>query len=99
MVWTRQPGVIAIQCTDRNGQLASAVQIVDADDPMLIGDQGTLVRTRADEVSVVGRNTQGVRLIRLADDESWLALNGLKNLLDKTDSEAVGEKVMTPTPS
>ena len=86
-------GVIAIQCTDRNGQLVSAVQIVDADDLMLISDQGTLVRTRADEVSVVGRNTQGVRLIRLADDEKLVSVERIEeSLLDKTDTEIVGEE-------
>ncbi len=77
-------GVIAIQCTDRNGQLVSAVQIVDADDVMLISDQGTLVRTRAGEISVVGRNTQGVRLIRLSDDEHLVSVERIEeSLLDK----------------
>ncbi len=67
-------GVIAIQCSDRNGRLVSAVQIVDGDQLMLISNHGTLVRTRSDEVSVVGRNTQGVRLIRVGEDEKLVSV-------------------------
>lgn len=62
-------GVIAIQTSERNGALVSAVQVRDSDELMLISDQGTLVRTRVGEVSVLSRNTQGVTLIKLADDE------------------------------
>ena len=57
-------GVIAIQTSARNGKVVGAVQVFDGDEIMLISDQGTLVRTRADEISVVSRNTQGVRVIR-----------------------------------
>ncbi|RVU30429.1 DNA gyrase subunit A [Neptunomonas marina] len=67
-------GVIGMQCTERNGQLAGAVQVFDGDDMMLISDQGTMVRTRTSEISVLGRNTQGVRLIRVADDENLVGL-------------------------
>ena len=67
-------GVIAMQCTERNGDLAGAVQMFEGDDVMLISDQGTLVRTRSDEISVLGRNTQGVRVIRIAEDESLVGL-------------------------
>lgn len=63
-------GVIAMQTSDRNGQLVSAMQVSDLDEMMLITDRGTLVRTRVAEVSVSGRNTQGVTLIRLGDDEN-----------------------------
>jgi DNA gyrase subunit A len=62
-------GVIAMQTSDRNGELVGAVQIFDGDELMLISNMGTLVRTGGDEVSVVGRNTQGVRLIKLKDGE------------------------------
>jgi DNA gyrase subunit A len=62
-------GVIAMQTSERNGALVGAVQVFDADEMMLISDQGTLVRTRVDEVSVLGRNTQGVTLIKLKTDE------------------------------
>ncbi len=77
-------GVIAIQTSERNGALVGAVQVVDADELMLISDQGTLVRTRVAEVSESGRNTQGVRLIKLADDEH---LVGLVRLVDVGDEE------------
>ena len=62
-------GVIAMQCSERNGQLIAAVQVQDGYQIMLISDQGTLVRTRTDEISVLGRNTQGVRLIKLREGE------------------------------
>ncbi len=62
-------GVIAIKTSDRNGDLVGAVQVFDGDQLMLISDQGTLVRTRTDEVSVLSRNTQGVRVIKLKPGE------------------------------
>ncbi|MGB0662279.1 MAG: DNA gyrase subunit A [Pontibacterium sp.] len=67
-------GVIAQQCSERNGGLAGAVQVFSGDDVMLISDQGTLVRTPADEISSLGRNTQGVTLIRVADDEHLVGI-------------------------
>ncbi|MEP1592947.1 MAG: DNA gyrase subunit A, partial [Halieaceae bacterium] len=57
-------GVIAMSTSDRNGKLVGATQVFEGDELMLISNQGTLVRTRSDEVSVLGRNTQGVRVIR-----------------------------------
>jgi DNA gyrase subunit A len=63
-------GVIAMQTSDRNGELIGAVQVVDSDELMLISNQGTLVRTRISEVSVLSRNTQGVTLIKLGKEES-----------------------------
>jgi len=62
-------GVIAQQVSERNGAMVGAVQVFDGDELMLISDQGTLVRIPADQVSLVGRNTQGVRLIAVRDDE------------------------------
>lgn len=62
-------GVIAIKTSDRNGDLVGAVQVFDGDELMLISDQGTLVRTRTDEVSILSRNTQGVRVIKLKTGE------------------------------
>jgi DNA gyrase subunit A len=67
-------GVIAIKCSDRNGPLVAAIQIDDADGLMLISDQGTLVRTRASEVAKVGRNTQGVTLMRMNDAEKLIGI-------------------------
>jgi DNA gyrase subunit A len=67
-------GMIAIQASERNGPLVGATQLFAGDEIMLISDQGTMVRTRGDEVSVVGRNTQGVRIIRLKDNEHLVSL-------------------------
>ena len=67
-------GMIAIQASDRNGPLVGATQLFQGDEIMLISDQGTMVRTRGDEVSIVGRNTQGVRVIRLKENEKLVSL-------------------------
>jgi len=67
-------GVIGMQTSDRNGAVVGAVQVAAGDEIMLISDKGTLVRTRVDEVSVQGRNTQGVRLIRLKPGEILVGL-------------------------
>jgi DNA gyrase subunit A len=79
-------GVIAIQTTDRNGALVGALQVFDGDEVMLISDQGTLVRTSADEVSLMGRNTQGVRLIALRDGERLV--NVARVVESESDEEA-----------
>ena len=67
-------GVIAMAVSKRNGNTVGAVQVFAGDEIMLISDQGTLVRTRADEVSVLGRNTQGVKLINLREGERLVGL-------------------------
>lgn len=67
-------GVIGIQTSERNGPVVGAAQVSESDEIMLISDKGTLVRTRVTEVSVQGRNTQGVRLIRLKDGEKLVGL-------------------------
>lgn len=67
-------GVISIKVSERNGKVVAATQVEETDQIMLITDAGTLVRTRVREVSIVGRNTQGVRLIRTADDEHVVSL-------------------------
>ena len=67
-------GRIAIQASERNGPLVGVTQLFDGDEIMLISDQGTMVRTRGDEVSIVGRNTQGVRVIRLKENEKLVSL-------------------------
>jgi DNA gyrase subunit A len=67
-------GVIAMSTSDRNGNLVGAVQVFDGDELMLISNQGTLVRTRADEVSILGRNTQGVRVIRTKPGETLVGV-------------------------
>ena len=67
-------GMIGIQTSDRNGALISAIQVTSEDDIMLISDGGTLVRTNAGEISTLGRNTQGVTLIRLRQQEKLVGL-------------------------
>ena len=62
-------GVIAIQTSERNGRAVGAVQVAEGNQIMLITDGGTLVRTPVAQVSIVGRNTQGVTLIRLNEGE------------------------------
>jgi DNA gyrase subunit A len=67
-------GVIGMKLGDRNGEMVGAIQLLPGDEVILISDQGTLVRTRSDEVSVQGRNTQGVRLINLVEGEALVGL-------------------------
>ena len=77
-------GVIAIQNGSRNGSLIGAVLTSSEDELMLLTDGGRLVRTNVDGISELGRNTQGVRLITLADSEDLISL-GL--VVDSTGSE------------
>ena len=79
-------GVISIKVSERNGKVVAAAQVVESDQIMLITDAGTLVRTRVSEVSIVGRNTQGVRLIRTAEDEHVVSLEPVCEL-DEDDNE------------
>ncbi len=78
-------GVIGIQTTARNGKLVGAVLLRSGDEVLLISDGGTLVRTRAAEISRVGRNTQGVTLMRLAEGEALQALERLDGSIDDED--------------
>jgi DNA gyrase subunit A len=81
-------GVIALQVTERNGKLVGAIQLTESHEILLISDQGTLVRTRAAEVSQVGRNTQGVTLMRVGADEKLIAVERLDVLGDSEDAPA-----------
>ncbi len=85
-------GVIGIQTSERNGQLISALQVTDDDDIMLISDGGTLVRTHAEEISTLGRNTQGVTLIRLRDDENLVGLARIQTEDDEESDQEPGEE-------
>jgi DNA gyrase subunit A len=73
-------GVIAMQVTERNGPLVSAVQVSEQDEIMLISNTGTLVRTRVDEISTMGRNTQGVRLIALDEGDKLVGVERIESL-------------------
>lgn len=81
-------GVVSIKVSERNGKVVGAVQVLPNDEIMLITDSGTLVRTRVNEVSIVGRNTQGVRLIRTADDEHVVALQRIDEVEDTEEESA-----------
>ncbi|MEX5379507.1 DNA gyrase subunit A [Acinetobacter towneri] len=101
-------GVIAIKTSERNGELVGAVAIDESKELMLISDGGTLVRTRASEVAQTGRNAQGVRLIRLGENETLVgveaieaveedefveAIEGAESLVAETDAVAETEQV------
>ena len=73
-------GVIALQTSDRNGTTVAALQVMPGHEIMLISSTGTLVRTPVDEISVLGRNTQGVRLIRLAEGERLVGIERIEVL-------------------
>ncbi|NOT12672.1 MAG: DNA gyrase subunit A [Methylococcaceae bacterium] len=74
-------GLIAIQTSPRNGAVVGAVLVNDHDEIMLITDGGTLVRTRVDGISVVGRNTQGVTIIRLDKKEKVIGVDRIEGLI------------------
>lgn len=78
-------GVIAIKTSERNGELVGAVAIDASKELMLISDGGTLVRTRASEVAQTGRNAQGVRLIRLAEDEKLVGVEAIEAVEDELE--------------
>ncbi|MDO6426952.1 DNA topoisomerase (ATP-hydrolyzing) subunit A [Thalassotalea sp. 1_MG-2023] len=75
-------GVVSIKVSDRNGKVVGAIQVEDNDETMLITNNGTLVRTRVNEVSIIGRNTQGVRIIRTGDEEQVVALQRIDEVED-----------------
>ena len=80
-------GVIAIQVNERNGSVVGACQIQDEDEFMLISNKGTLVRVPVSEVSSIGRNTQGVRLINLSNDELLVSLEAVPTLQAAVSAE------------
>ena len=80
-------GVIAMQCSARNGGLVSAIQVEDGEEMMLITNRGTLVRTRVDEISTTSRNTQGVTLIRLTDEEKLSGTVRVQDIGEDPDAE------------
>jgi DNA gyrase subunit A len=84
-------GVIALQTSDRNGTTVAALQVVAGQEIMLISSTGTLVRTPVDEISVLGRNTQGVRLIRLAEGERLTGIERIEHLEGETVEDAASE--------
>ncbi|WAJ71425.1 DNA topoisomerase (ATP-hydrolyzing) subunit A [Catenovulum adriaticum] len=84
-------GVVSIKVSERNGAVVGAVQVTDNEEIMLISNKGTLVRTRVSEVSVVGRNTQGVRLIRTGESELVVGLQRIDEIEEDEIEEALEE--------
>ncbi|MCX7117279.1 MAG: DNA gyrase subunit A [Legionellales bacterium] len=91
-------GVISIQVNARNGKVVRALQVTELDEAMLITDQGTLVRFKVNETSIIGRNTQGVRLINVSPGEHVVGMQRIEEIQDDgsippdaTDAEEVDE--------
>ena len=84
-------GVIALQTSDRNGFTVAALQVMAGQEIMLISSTGTLVRTTVDEISVQGRNTQGVRLIRLGEGERLVGIERVESLEGADETAVTGE--------
>ncbi len=78
-------GVIALQTTERNGRMIGALHVVAENDVMLITSAGTLVRTPVRDISIVGRNTQGVRLIRVEEGERLVGIERIESLNGEDD--------------
>jgi DNA gyrase subunit A len=93
---------VSIKISDRNGPVVGAVQVEDLDEIMLITDNGTLVRTRVNEVGVISRNTQGVRIIRTTEDEHVVALQRIDEIEDDDtsfDEQLAENELLTNTDS
>lgn len=80
-------GVIDIKTSERNGKVVGAVQVQENDEVMLITNNGTLIRTAVEGISMVGRNTQGVRLIRTSDDEKLVQVVRVVNEDDDEEGD------------
>ncbi|SHE21031.1 DNA gyrase subunit A [methanotrophic endosymbiont of Bathymodiolus puteoserpentis (Logatchev)] len=78
-------GMIAMQTSERNGNVVGAVLVSDNDEIMLITSGGVLVRTRVNEISIVGRNTQGVKVIRLDATEKLVGVDKIDGLVEELD--------------
>ena len=81
-------GVISIKTSARNGRVVGAIQVTDNDEMMLISNKGTLVRARAADVSIIGRNTQGVTLINIAKGEQLVSVAKIAESDDESDDES-----------
>ncbi|NOQ76396.1 MAG: DNA gyrase subunit A [Methylococcaceae bacterium] len=84
-------GMIAMQTSERNGAVVGATLVNETDEIMLITSGGILVRTRVDEISIVGRNTQGVRVIRLDKKEKVVGVDRVDGLDDEEESDELAE--------
>ncbi|MCP4126245.1 MAG: DNA gyrase subunit A [Gammaproteobacteria bacterium] len=85
-------GMISIKTSERNGSQVGAVLVDDEDEVMLITDGGTLVRIRVSDVSVMGRDTQGVKVINVSDDESLIGIERIASIESDEDGEEEAEE-------
>jgi DNA gyrase subunit A len=92
-------GMISIQTSERNGAVVGATLVNETDEIMLITSGGVLVRTRVSEISVVGRNTQGVRVIRLDKKEKVVGVDRVDGLPDEDDEIEAGTENTESDPS
>jgi DNA gyrase subunit A len=85
-------GVIAIKPSERNGEVVGAMQVVDEDELMMITNSGKIIRMRMAELRVIGRNTQGVRLFKLAQGEKVVAVDRMAEVVpgEESNEEEVG---------
>ncbi|MCG9696708.1 DNA gyrase subunit A [Shewanella sp. Isolate11] len=90
-------GVVSIKVSERNGAVVGAVQVGENDEIMLISDKGTLVRTPATGVSSIGRNTQGVTIIRTAEDEKVVGLQRIEEIQDEVELDEEGNPIIVET--
>lgn len=81
-------GVKAIQANSRNGKVVGALQVYDNDELMLISDQGTLARIRVNEISIVSRNTKGVKLINLSNNENLVGMQRIEEEVENASDES-----------
>lgn len=91
-------GVVSIKVSERNGAVVGAVQVGLNDELMLISDKGTLVRTPAGGVSIIGRNTQGVTIIRTAGDEKVVGLQRIDEIQTEEDEVELDENGLPIVP-
>jgi len=84
-------GVVSIKVSERNGLVVGAVQVAESDEIMMISNKGTLVRTRVKEVSEVGRNTQGVILIRTQEGEKVVGVERIDEIQDEEALAALAQ--------
>ena len=82
-------GIINIQTTERNGRVVGVASVADTDEVMLITQQGKMLRTAAGTISLIGRNTQGVRLIEMDDDDRAVSLARLE--VQESELQAEGD--------
>ncbi|QBF81336.1 DNA gyrase subunit A [Shewanella maritima] len=87
-------GVVSIKVSERNGAVIGATQVGENDEIMLISDKGTLVRTAAEGVSIIGRNTQGVTIIRTAEEEKVVGLQRIDEIQSEQELDEEGNPII-----